>query len=74
MEFRYLSNGAPGNLLLFTGSVGDGTPPFSDQIPLTSGARGRLTVPGIRSQYAVALQNTGTVPTSFYFQAVASDY
>ncbi len=74
MEFRYLSNGAPGNLLLFSGAVGDGNPAFSDQIPLTSGARGRLTVPGIRSQYTVALQNTGSVATSFYFQAVASDY
>lgn len=74
MEFRYLSNGAPGNLLLFAGAIGDGNPSFADQIPLTSGARGRLTVPGIRSQYTVALQNTGTVTTNFYFQAVASDY
>jgi len=75
MEFRYLSNGAPGNLLLFAGSVDDGNPgAFSDLIPLTSGARGRLTVAGMRSQYSAALVNTGTVATAFYFRVAASDY
>jgi len=75
MEFRYLSNGAPGNLLLFAGSVDDGNPgAFSDLIPLTSGTRGRLTVAGMRSQYSAALVNTGTVATAFYFRAAASDY
>jgi len=73
IDLRLFSSAAPAVATIWFGSGADGAVPYGDQQPLSAGAFTRMQLQGLRSQLFVTFKNTGTVATSVYVHAVASD-